>query len=98
LFKSSGKNIKKNRFFSIDRACYVKMGRFYLTLCVKMGYNVPMFGRMVSIILRLLLITVFWAFIWQIVEPRTQLRRILRAALLLLGLLGILAVLRFTGA
>lgn len=51
----------------------------------------------VSFILRVSLIAVFWAFIWRFVEPRTQLMRILRAALLLLGLLCILSVLRIAG-
>jgi len=50
-----------------------------------------------SFVLRVLLIAVFWVFIWRFVEPRTQLMRILRAALLVLGLLGVLAVLRITG-
>ena len=50
-----------------------------------------------SFVLRVSLIAVFWVFIWRFVEPRTQLMRILRAALLVLGLLGVLAVLRITG-
>ena len=50
-----------------------------------------------SFVLRVSLIAVFWAFIWRFVEPRTQLMRILRAALLVLGLLGILTMLRITG-
>lgn len=73
------------------------MGNFYLTLRVKMGYNVVMVGSIVLFVLRMGLIAVLWAFIWRVVEPRTQLMRILRAALLLLGLLGILVVLRLTG-
>jgi len=56
-----------------------------------------MFGSTISLVLRIWLIVAFWAFIWRFVEPRTQLMRILRAALLLLGLLAILAVLRITG-
>jgi len=50
-----------------------------------------------SFVLRISLIAVFWAFIWRFVEPRTQLMRILRAALLLLGLLCILGVLKIAG-
>lgn len=73
------------------------MGNFHLTLRVKMGYNVAMVGSIVLFVLRMGLIAVLWAFIWRVVEPRTQLMRILRAALLLLGLLGILVVLRLTG-
>jgi len=75
----------------------VKIGSFLLTSRVKMGYNMPMLGRMISFILRIGLIAVLWAFIWQVVEPRTQLMRIFRAALLLLGLLGVLAILKITG-
>jgi len=51
----------------------------------------------VSFVLRVSLIAVFWAFIWRFVEPRTQLMRILRAALLLLGLLCLLSVLKIAG-
>jgi hypothetical protein len=43
------------------------------------------------------LIVTLWAFIWRYVEPRTQAMRLLRAALLVLGLLGVLAVVRITG-
>ena len=56
-----------------------------------------MFGNIASFVLRIWLIAAFGAFIWRFVEPRTQLMRIVRAALLLLGLLGILAVLRIAG-
>ena len=75
----------------------VKIGYFYLAFLVKIGYNIFMLGSIVSFVLRIGLIVAFWAFIWRFVEPRTQLMRILRAALLLLGLLGILAALRMTG-
>lgn len=73
------------------------MGYFHLTFVVKMGYNMAMVGSIVLFVLRMGLIAVLWAFIWRVVEPRTQLMRILRAALLVLGLLGILVVLRLTG-
>jgi len=56
-----------------------------------------MFTDFVSLILRISLIVALWAFVWKVLEPRTQLMRILRAAVLLLGLLGILVVLRMTG-
>lgn len=49
-----------------------------------------------SVVLRISLITVLCAVIWRHVEPRTQLMRILRAALLVFGLLGILAISRIT--
>jgi hypothetical protein len=73
------------------------MGKKYLTSYVKMGYYMTMFTDFVSLILRISLIAALWAFVWKVLEPRTQLMRILRAAVLLLGLLGILVVLRMTG-
>lgn len=53
-----------------------------------------MFTSFISFILRISLIVAVWAFVWRLLEPRTQLMRILRATVLLLGLLGILVVLR----
>jgi hypothetical protein len=73
------------------------MGKIYLTWLVNMGYNVRMFMSFISFVLRISLIVVLWAFIWHLLEPRTQLMRILRAAVLVLGLLGVLLVLRSTG-
>ena len=73
------------------------MGVFLLDALVKIGYYIFMFGDIVSFVLRILLIVALWAFVWRLLEPRTQLMRILRAAVLLLGLLGILVVLRMTG-
>jgi hypothetical protein len=87
----------KNRFFSIEKALLVKMGNFGLIFYAKMGYNKCVFRHTLLFFLRTGLIVVFWAFIWRLVEPKTQLMRILRAALLVLGLLGIMAVLRLAG-
>jgi len=56
-----------------------------------------MFTDFVSLILRISLIAALWAFVWKFLEPRTQLMRILRAAVLLIGLLGILVILRIAG-
>ena len=56
-----------------------------------------MLGSLVSFVLRISLVVMLWAFVWRLVEPRTQLMRILRAALLVLGLLAILAVIRVAG-
>jgi len=75
----------------------VKMDKKHLTSSVKMGYYMTMFTDFISFILRISLIVALWAFVWKLLEPRTQLMRILRAAVLLLGLLGILVVLRMTG-
>ena len=69
----------------------------HLTYSVKMGYNEIMFFRLISIILRLCLVTSIWVFIWRYLEPKTQRMRILRAAVLLICLLGVLAMLRTVG-
>lgn len=55
-----------------------------------------MIGSILSFVLRISLIGAFWAFVWGYVEPKTQRMRVLRAALLLLGLLVILAALKVT--
>ncbi len=68
-----------------------------MTFSVKIGYNVVMLKSMLSFFLRMGLVAAMWLFVWRLIEPKTQLMRILRAALLLLGLLGILAVMRVTG-
>ncbi len=47
-------------------------------------------------VLRLALIVTIWAFVWRFVKPKTQLMRIVRATLLVLGLLGALAVMKIT--
>ena len=56
-----------------------------------------MLREMLSFVLRILLIVVLWASVWRFVQPKTQLMRILRAALLMLVLLGVLALMRVTG-
>ena len=48
----------------------------------------------IHFVLRLALIVMDWVCIWKFMEPKTQLMRVLRAALLVLGLLGVLAVMR----
>ncbi|UCF15918.1 MAG: hypothetical protein JSW59_00370 [Phycisphaerales bacterium] len=62
-----------------------------------MGYFNYMMRSIVFFILRLSLVVTIWAFIWRYLEPRTQLMRIMRAALLLLCLLGVMAVVKLTG-
>jgi hypothetical protein len=76
---------------------YVKMGYFLLDLSIKMGYCKYMFRDIVFFALRISLIVAIWAFVWKFIEPKTQLMRILRAALLVLGLLVILTMLKVTG-
>jgi hypothetical protein len=68
-----------------------------LDLYVKMSYLNFMLRSVVFFVLRVALIAALWASVWKFIEPKTQLMRILRAALLVLGLLVILAALRITG-
>lgn len=75
----------------------VKIGHFLLDLYVKIDYLDYMFRSLVFFVLRISLIAALWASVWKFIEPKTQLMRILRAALLVLGLLVILAVLKITG-
>lgn len=55
-----------------------------------------MLRSIVFFALRLSLIVAIWGLIWQYLEPKTQLMRIMRAALLLLCLLGVMAVVKLT--
>lgn len=73
------------------------MGHFLLDFNIKIGYLNNMFRGLVFFILRLSLIVAVWAFVWKFIEPKTQLMRILRAALLVLGLLFILVMLKVMG-
>ena len=75
----------------------VKMGNFSLDFLNEIGYNNAMIANFMIFILRIGVVIAFWGFIWKIIEPRTQCRRIVRALLLTLGLLGILTVLRTVG-
>ena len=74
----------------------VNIGGFWLDINGKIGYYMSMLVSIANFILRLALIVTIWLFVWRYVEPKTQLMRILRAALLVLGLLGALAVMRIT--
>ena len=73
------------------------MGNLYLTCHVKIGYNGLMLDDSIYLLLRLGLIIAFCSFIWHVIKPKTQLMRTLRAALLVLGLVCILVVLRTVG-
>lgn len=75
----------------------VKMGHFLLDYNYKIGYYRYMFRSLVFFVLRISLIAALWAFVWKFIEPKTQLVRVLRAALLVLGLLVILTMLKVTG-
>ena len=76
---------------------YAKMGDILLDLYVKIGYYKYMFRDIVFFVLRISLIAALWAFVWKFIEPKTQLMRVLRAALLVLGLLVVLTILKITG-
>ncbi len=76
----------------------VIIGYFVLDFDVKIGYVRSMFRSIVFIALRLSLIVAIWVFIWRYLEPKTQLMRIMRAALLVLCLLGVMAVVKLMGS
>ena len=69
-----------------------------MTRNVKIGYNVRMVRHVISFVLRIGLVVGMWGLVWSFVEPKTQALRILRAALLVLGLLGVWAVLSIAEA
>lgn len=73
------------------------MGYILLDLNGKLGYYKYMFRSIVFFVLRISLIAALWAFVWKFIEPKTQFMRVLRAALLVLGLLAVLAMLKITG-
>ena len=75
----------------------VNVGIYCLTCHVNIGYNIPMFGDIISFVLRILLIASLWLFVWRFVKPRSKLMRVLRAALLVLVLFAVLTALKATG-
>jgi hypothetical protein len=76
---------------------HAKIGNKLLDFNVKIGYYKYMLRNIVFFVLRISLIAALWASVWKLIEPKTQLMRVLRAALLVLGLLVILAMLKVTG-
>jgi hypothetical protein len=48
-------------------------------------------------ILRICFIVIIWAFFWQLIEPKTKQARLLRAGLLVAGLLVVLVFVRLFG-
>ena len=48
-------------------------------------------------ILRLVVVIFFWIFVWKVIEPRNQLMKILRACLLVAGLVGFLLIIKAAG-
>ena len=57
-----------------------------------------MVGSVVIFVLRICLVAVVGGFFWRLIEPKTKQARILRAALLVVGLLLTLVVVRSIGA
>jgi len=62
-----------------------------------MGYNGGMIADIVLFFLRLLLSAAVFGFVWTVMKPTTRSMRIVRAAVLVLCLLAVLAVMRVTG-
>lgn len=63
----------------------------------KMVYNSNMVGSIIIFVLRICLVAVVATFFWQLVEPKTKQARILRAGLLVVGMLVVLIVVRVFG-
>jgi hypothetical protein len=74
------------------------MGNFGLTKNDSMVYNFAMAGSAIIFVLRICLVAVVAAFFWRLIEPKTKQARILRAGLLVVGLLVTWAVVRIIGA
>ncbi len=74
------------------------MGKNRLTQNDNLVYNFNMFGDAIIIVLRICLVMVVGAFLWRLFEPKTQQARILRAGILVIGLLITWVVVRAIGA
>jgi hypothetical protein len=74
------------------------MGNIGLTRNGNIVYNLNMVGSVIIFVLRICLVAVAGAFFWRLIEPKTQQARILRAGLLVVGLLVTWAVVRIIGA
>jgi hypothetical protein len=79
------------------RRVNVKIGKICLTGNSKIVYNIKMVGSLIIFILRICLVAVVAAFLWRSIEPKTKNARVLRAGLLVFGLLITLAVVRIFG-
>ena len=75
----------------------VNIGNLRLTFGAEISYNKSMISNIISYVIRICLIASLWILVWKCIEPKTQLARILRAAVLVLGLLVVLALTRITG-
>lgn len=63
-----------------------------------MVYNLGMVGSIIIFVLRLCLVVVVATFFWRLIEPKTKQARVLRAGLLVVGMLVVLLVVRIFGA
>jgi len=56
-----------------------------------------MIRGVIAFVLRIGLVLAFWAFVWGMIQPKSRRMRVFRAAVLVAGLLAILAVVRLAG-
>ena len=73
------------------------MGKIHLTKNDKMVYNSNMFGSVIIFVLRICLVAVIATFFWRLIEPKTKQARVVRAGLLVVGMLVVLVVVRIFG-
>jgi hypothetical protein len=74
------------------------MGNLGLAKNDKIVYNLNMVGSVIIFFLRICLVAVVATFLWRLIEPKTKQARVLRAGLLVVGLLITWAVVRVIGA
>lgn len=60
-------------------------------------YNLNMLGSFIIFVLRICLVAVVAAFFWRLIEPKTKQARVIRAGLLVVGMLVVLIVVRIFG-
>ncbi len=63
----------------------------------KMVYNSNMVASVIIFVLRICLVAVVATFFWQLIEPKTKQARVIRAGLLVAGMLVVLVVVRIFG-
>jgi hypothetical protein len=73
------------------------MGNIGLTNNDKIVYTLNMVGSVIIFVLRICLVAVVGTFLWRLIEPKTKQARVLRAGLLVVGLLVTLALVRIIG-
>ena len=63
----------------------------------KLVYNSKMVASVIIFVLRICLVAVVATFFWQLIEPKTKQARVIRAGLLVAGMLVVLVVVRIFG-